>query len=180
MAARLKEKYLKEVVPSLVKSQGFKNANQVPKINKIVVNMGVGAASQNIKLLDTAVDELTRITGQKPMVTRTKKAISNFKIRENMPIGAKVTLRGDRMYEFMDRLVNISLPRIRDFRGIPSRSFDGLGNYTLGIKEQIIFPEIEYEKVTRVQGMDICFITTARNDNDGKALLKAMGMPFRN
>jgi large subunit ribosomal protein L5 len=142
--------------------------------------MGVGDASQNIKLLDTAVDELTRITGQKPQITRAKKAISNFKIRENMPIGAKVTLRGERMHEFLDRLMSIALPRIRDFRGVPSRSFDGRGNYTLGVKEQIIFPEIEYEKVTRVQGMDICIITTARTDNEGKALLKHLGMPFRN
>jgi large subunit ribosomal protein L5 len=144
------------------------------------VNMGVGAASQNIKLLDAAVEELTRITGQKPTITRAKKAISNFKIRENMPIGAAVTLRGARMYEFLDRLINISLPRIRDFRGVPVRSFDGRGNYTLGVKEQIIFPEIDYDKITRVQGLDISIVTTARTDEEGKALLRAMGMPFRN
>jgi large subunit ribosomal protein L5 len=180
MAARLKEKYVKQVIPELMKEFSYKNPMQVPRLDKVVVNMGVGDASQNIKLLDTAVDELTRITGQKPQTTRAKKAISNFKIRENMPIGAKVTLRGERMYEFLDRLMTIALPRIRDFRGVPSRSFDGRGNYTLGVKEQIIFPEIEYEKVTRVQGMDICIITTARTDNEGKALLKHLGMPFRN
>ena len=180
MAARLKEKYVKQVIPELMKEFSYKNPMQVPRLDKVVVNMGVGDASQNIKLLDTAVDELTRITGQKPQTTRAKKAISNFKIRENMPIGAKVTLRGERMYEFLDRLMTIALPRIRDFRGVPSRSFDGRGNYTLGVKEQIIFPEIEYEKVTRVQGMDICIITTARSDNEGKALLKHLGMPFRN
>jgi large subunit ribosomal protein L5 len=180
MAARLKEKYIKKVIPELMKEFSYKNPMQVPRLDKVVVNMGVGDASQNIKLLDTAVDELTRITGQKPQITRAKKAISNFKIRENMPIGAKVTLRGERMHEFLDRLMSIALPRIRDFRGVPSRSFDGRGNYTLGVKEQIIFPEIEYEKVTRVQGMDICIITTARTDNEGKALLKHLGMPFRN
>jgi large subunit ribosomal protein L5 len=180
MAARLKTKYAKEAVPALMKAFDYKNPMQVPRLDKVVVNMGVGDASQNIKLLDTAVDELTRITGQKPQVTRAKKAISNFKIRENMPIGAKVTLRADQMYEFLDRLINVALPRIRDFRGVPTRSFDGRGNYTLGVKEQVIFPEIEYEKVTRVQGMDICIITTARTDNEGKALLKFLGMPFRN
>jgi len=180
MAARLREKYVKQVIPELMKEFSYTNPMQVPRLDKVVVNMGVGDASQNIKLLDTAVDELTRITGQKPQTTRAKKAISNFKIRENMPIGAKVTLRGQRMYEFLDRLMSIALPRIRDFRGVPSRSFDGRGNYTLGVKEQIIFPEIEYEKVTRVQGMDICIITTARTDNEGKALLKNLGMPFRN
>jgi large subunit ribosomal protein L5 len=180
MAARLREKYVKQVIPALMKEFSYTNPMQVPRLDKVVVNMGVGDASQNIKLLDTAVDELTRITGQKPQTTRAKKAISNFKIRENMPIGAKVTLRGQRMYEFLDRLMSIALPRIRDFRGVPSRSFDGRGNYTLGVKEQIIFPEIEYEKVTRVQGMDICIITTARTDNEGKALLKNLGMPFRN
>jgi len=180
MSARLHDKYKKEVVPVLSKDFGLKNIMEVPKVEKVVINVGMGGASQNIKVLDAAVAELVKITGQKPLVTRSKKAISNFKIRENMPIGAKVTLRGERMYEFLDRLMTIALPRIRDFRGVPSRSFDGRGNYTLGVKEQIIFPEIEYEKVTRVQGMDICIITTARTDNEGKALLKHLGMPFRN
>jgi large subunit ribosomal protein L5 len=152
----------------------------VPKISKIVVNMGMGGASQNIKILDAAVEELSRITGQKPLVTKAKKAISNFKIRENMPIGCKVTLRGTRMYEFLDRLINIAIPRIRDFRGVSSRSFDGRGNYTLGIKEQIIFPEIEYDKVERVHGMDVCIVTTARSNEQAKRLLQLMGMPFRN
>jgi large subunit ribosomal protein L5 len=177
---RLKEKYTKEVVPKLMGAFKYKNAMQVPKFEKVVINMGVGAASQNVKLLDAAVEELTRITGQKPMITRTKKAISNFKIRENMPIGAAVTLRGARMYEFLDRLINIALPRIRDFRGVPTRSFDGRGNYTLGVKEQIIFPEIDYDKITRVQGMDIAIVTSAKTDEEGKALLREMGMPFRN
>jgi large subunit ribosomal protein L5 len=180
MTPRLKEKYGKEVIPKMMEAFKYKNAMQVPKVDKVVVNMGVGAASQNIKLLDAAVEELTRITGQKPTITRAKKAISNFKIRENMPIGAAVTLRGARMYEFLDRLINISLPRIRDFRGVPVRSFDGRGNYTLGVKEQIIFPEIDYDKITRVQGLDISIVTTARTDEEGKALLRAMGMPFRN
>jgi large subunit ribosomal protein L5 len=180
MTPRLKEKYGKVVVPAMMKAYKYKNVMQVPKVDKVVVNMGVGAASQNIKLLDAAVEELTRITGQKPMITRAKKAISNFKIRENMPIGAAVTLRGTRMYEFLDRLINIALPRIRDFRGVPTRSFDGRGNYTLGVKEQIIFPEIDYDKITRVQGLDISIVTTAKSDEEGKALLREMGMPFRN
>ncbi len=179
MSARLQDKYRKEVVPQLVKELGFKNANQVPKIDKIVINMGMGAASQNIKVLEAAQDELARITGQKPIVTKAKKAISNFKIRENMPIGCKVTLRGEIMYEFIDRLINTAIPRIRDFRGVPTRSFDGQGNYTLGLKEQIIFPEIEYEKVERVHGMDICFVTTAKSNEHAKKLLQLMGMPFR-
>jgi large subunit ribosomal protein L5 len=176
----MQERYIKEVVPVLVKDFGFKNVMQVPKISKIVVNMGMGGASQNIKILDAAVEELSRITGQKPLVTKAKKAISNFKIRENMPIGCKVTLRGTRMYEFLDRLINIAIPRIRDFRGVSSRSFDGRGNYTLGIKEQIIFPEIEYDKVERVHGMDVCIVTTARSNEQAKRLLQLMGMPFRN
>jgi large subunit ribosomal protein L5 len=180
MPARMQERYIKEVVPVLVKDFGFKNVMQVPKISKIVVNMGMGGASQNIKILDAAVEELSRITGQKPLVTKAKKAISNFKIRENMPIGCKVTLRGTRMYEFLDRLINIAIPRIRDFRGVSSRSFDGRGNYTLGIKEQIIFPEIEYDKVERVHGMDVCIVTTARSNEQAKRLLQLMGMPFRN
>ena len=180
MPARLHEKFLKEVGPVLTKDFGLKNAMQVPKIEKVVINVGMGAASQNIKLLDAAVDELGRITGQKPLVTKSKKAISNFKIRENMPIGAKVTLRGTRMYEFLDRLINIAIPRIRDFRGVSSRSFDGRGNYTLGVKEQIIFPEIEYDKVEKIHGMDVCIVTTAPNNEQAKRLLQLMGMPFRN
>ncbi len=180
MTTRLKEKYKATVVPALVKDFQYKNPMQVPKLEKVVVNMGVGAASQNIKLLDSAVDELGRITGQKPLTTRSKKAISNFKIRENMPIGAVVTLRGEKMYEFLDRLISVALPRIRDFRGVPTRSFDGRGNYTLGLKEQAIFPEIEYDKIVRNQGMDISIVTTAKTDAEGKALLKHLGMPFRN
>ena len=180
MPARLHEKYQKEVAPVMTKDFGLKNAMQVPKIEKVVINVGMGAASQNIKLLDAAVDELGRITGQKPLVTKSKKAISNFKIRENMPIGAKVTLRGARMYEFLDRLINIAIPRIRDFRGVSSRSFDGRGNYPLGVKEQIIFPEIEYDKVEKIHGMDVCIVTTAPNNEQAKRLLQLMGMPFRN
>jgi large subunit ribosomal protein L5 len=173
------EKYKKEVVPALQKDFGYKSVMQVPKLEKVVINMGVGAASQNVKILDAAVDELNRIAGQKAQVTRTKKAISNFKVRENMPIGCMVTLRGKRMYEFLDRLINMAIPRIRDFRGVPTRSFDGRGNYTLGVKEQIIFPEIEYDKVERVHGMDICIVTTAPNNEQARRLLTLMGMPFR-
>jgi len=179
MPARLKEKYTKEIMPVLTKDFGLKNAMQVPKVEKVVINMGMGGASQNIKILDAAVEEMQKITGQKAVVTRSKKAISNFKIRENMPIGCKVTLRGDRMYEFLDRLINIAIPRIRDFRGVSARSFDGQGNYTLGLKEQIIFPEIEYDKVEKVHGMDICVVTTAPNNEQAKRLLQLMGMPFR-
>ncbi len=180
MAARLKELYKKEVVPALQKDFGFKNALQVPKVEKVVVNMGMGGASQNIKVLEAAQDEMARITGQRAQVTRTKKAISNFKIRENMPIGCVVTLRGERMYEFLDRLINVAIPRIRDFRGVPTRSFDGRGNYTLGVKEQIIFPEIEYDKVEKVHGMDVCIVTTAKTNEHARRLLQLMGMPFRN
>ena len=179
MASRMLDKYKKEVVPALQKDFGYKSVMQVPKLEKVVINMGVGAASQNVKILDAAVDELNRIAGQKAQVTRTKKAISNFKIRENMPIGCMVTLRGKRMYEFLDRLINMAIPRIRDFRGVPTRSFDGRGNYTLGVKEQIIFPEIEYDKVERVHGMDICIVTTAPNNEQARRLLTLMGMPFR-
>ena len=179
MSARLHEKYKKDIVPVLTKDFGLKNAMQVPKIEKVVINVGMGAASQNIKLLDAAVDELGRITGQKPLVTKSKKAISNFKIRENMPIGAKVTLRGARMYEFLDRLISVAMPRIRDFRGVSGRAFDGRGNYTLGVKEQIIFPEIEYDKVEKIHGMDVCIVTTAPNNEQAKRLLQLMGMPFR-
>jgi large subunit ribosomal protein L5 len=180
MATRFKEKYEKEVKPALKEEFKYSNSMQVPRLDKIVVNMGVGKASQNAKALDSAVADLTSITGQKPLVTKTKKAISNFKVRENMPIGAKVTLRGAQMFEFMDRLVSLALPRVRDFRGVQPRSFDGQGNYNLGIKEQTIFPEINYDKVEQVQGLDIAFITTAKTDAEGKALLKGLGMPFRN
>ena len=179
MAARLRDKYKAEVVPALQKEFGYKNIMQVPKLEKVVINMGMGAASQNIKVLDAAVEEMGKITGQKPKVNRTKKAISNFKIRENMPIACNVTLRGDIMYEFMDRLINVAIPRIRDFRGVPTRSFDGRGNYTLGVKEQIIFPEIEVDKVERIHGMDICVVTTAKTNNEARKLLQFMGMPFR-
>ncbi len=180
MAARLKDKYKKEVLPALQKEFSYKNVMQVPKVDKVVLNMGMGAASQNIKVLDAAVEEMAKISGQKPQINKTKIAISNFKIRENMPIGCKVTLRGDQMYEFLDRLINVAIPRIRDFRGVPTRSFDGRGNYTLGLKEQIIFPEIDYEKVERVHGMDICIVTTASSNQEAKRLLQLMGMPFRN
>jgi len=179
MPARLQDKYRNEVVPALKKDFGLKNIMEVPKIEKVVINMGMGGASQNIKVLDAAVIEMTKITGQKPQVTKSKKAISNFKIRENIPIGCKVTLRGQRMYEFLDRLINIAIHRIRDFRGVSNRSFDGRGNYTLGVKEQIIFPEIEYDKVEKVHGMDICIVTTAPGNDQAKRLLQLMGMPFR-
>ncbi|MES2201564.1 MAG: 50S ribosomal protein L5 [candidate division FCPU426 bacterium] len=180
MAARLKEKYRAELVPLMTKEFGYKNVSQVPKVEKVVVNMGMGAASQNIKVLDAAAEEMAKITGQKARINRTRIAISNFKIRENMPIGCSVTLRGDRMYEFLDRLINVAIPRIRDFRGVPVRSFDGRGNYTLGLKEQIIFPEIEVDKVERIHGMDICVVTTAKTNPEAKKLLQLMGMPFRN
>lgn len=177
--ARLKEKYIKEIIPDFMKRFGFKNVMQVPKLDKVVVNIGVGDAIQNIKLLDAAMQDLTLITGQKPGIRRAKKAISNFKLKAGMPIGCRVTLRKNRMYEFMDRLVNVAIPRIRDFRGTPSDSFDGRGNYTLGIKEQIIFPEIDYDKIEKIRGMNISIITTAKTDEMGYELLKALGMPFR-
>ena len=173
------EKYTKEVMPALQKDFGYKSVMQVPKLEKVVINMGVGAASQNVKILDAAVDELNRIAGQKPQVTRTKKAISNFKIRENMPIGCMVTLRGKRMYEFLDRLMNLALPRVRDFRGVSPKAFDGRGNYTLGIRDQLIFPEINYAKVQKVKGMNVCIVTTAQTDEEARALLQGLGMPFR-
>ena len=179
MAARLREIYRREVLPSLMKDLGYKNRLQVPKLEKIVINIGLGEAIQNVKALDLAVDELTVISGQKPVITRARKAIANFKLREGMPIGCMVTLHGERMYEFFDRLVNAALPRVRDFKGVSDRSFDGRGNYALGIREQIIFPEIDLDKVDKVRGMTVCINTTARNDADGKALLKALGMPFR-
>src|SRR5271166_5015852 len=179
MAARLREKYLKTVVPSLTKEFKYKNVMAVPKIDKISINIGLGEATQNAKLMDGAVNELGQIAGQKPVVTKAKKSIAAFKLREGMSIGAMVTLRGDRMYEFLDRLMNVALPRVRDFRGVSSKSFDGRGNYTLGIKDQLIFPEIDYNKVEKVKGMNISITTTARTDAEGLALLKHMGMPFR-
>ena len=178
-AARLKEKFQKEVAPALMKEFDLKNPMAVPRLHKIVINMGVGEATQNAKLLDPAVNELGQITGQKPVVTRAKKSIAAFKVREGMPIGAMVTLRGDRMYEFFDRLVNVALPRVRDFRGVSTKSFDGRGNYTLGLKDQLVFPEIDYAKVDKQKGMNVTIVTTATSDNEARALLKHMGMPFR-
>ncbi|HSE48821.1 MAG TPA: 50S ribosomal protein L5 [Terriglobales bacterium] len=179
MAARLKQKFDKEVAPALMKEFGMKNPMAVPHLHKIVVNMGVGEATQNAKVLDPAVRDLGEITGQKPVITRAKKSIAAFKVRENMPIGAMVTLRGDRMYEFFDRLVNTALPRVRDFRGVSTKSFDGRGNYTLGLKDQLVFPEIDYAKVDKMMGMNITIVTTAKNDNEARSLLKLLGMPFR-
>jgi large subunit ribosomal protein L5 len=176
---RLKEKYLTEVAPALVEQLGYSNVNQVPRLSKIVVNMGVGAAAQDVKMLDAAVTDLTIVTGQKPLITRAKKSIAGFKIRKGMPIGAKVTLRGDRMWEFMDRLLAAALPRIRDFRGINPNSFDGRGNYSMGVDEQLIFPEIDYDKVDRTRGMDITFVTTANTDEECRALLDAFAFPFK-
>jgi large subunit ribosomal protein L5 len=176
---RLKEKYLKEVVPALQAKFNYKSPMQVPKLVKICINKGIGQATSDKKLVDVGVEELTTITGQKAVATRSKKAISNFKLRENMPIGAKVTLRAERMYEFLDRLVTVSLPRVRDFKGINDKGFDGRGNYTLGIKEQIIFPEISIDKVSKISGMDITFVTTAKTDEESYELLKALGMPFK-
>jgi len=182
MTTILKEKYVKEVAPTLMKKFDIKNVMQIPKVDKIVINVCVGkaASENNIKLLDMAVDELSLISGQKPTITRSKKAISNFKIRADQPLGCKVTLRGDRMFQFMERLFMVTFPRVRDFRGVPTRSFDGRGNYTLGIKEQIIFPEINFENVQSIHGMDITFATTAKTDEQAKELLRLLGMPFRN
>jgi large subunit ribosomal protein L5 len=177
--ARLKDHYLKEVVPALTKEFGYTNIMAVPKIQKISINIGLGEATQNPRMMDAAVNELGAITGQKPVITKAKKSIAQFKLRENMAIGCMVTLRGDRMYQFLDRLTNVALPRVRDFRGVSSKSFDGRGNYTLGLKEQLIFPEIDYNKVDKVKGMNISITTTAKTDAEGVALLKAMGMPFR-
>ena len=179
MSTRLKERYRGEVIPELMKQFSYDNVMAVPRLWKITVNMGVGEAIADIKLLDQAVDELAGITGQKPSVTRAKKSIANFKLRKGMPIGCMVTLRGEKMYEFFDRLVNLALPRVRDFRGVSTRAFDGRGNYTLGIRDQMIFPETNYAKVTKVKGMNICITTTARTDEESRALLGAMGMPFR-
>ncbi len=179
MAARLREYYQKSVLPALIKEFGYKNVMAAPRVEKISVNIGLGEATQNAKLMDAAVNELTQIAGQKPVVTKAKKSIAAFKLREGMPIGCMVTLRGDRMYEFLDRLVNVALPRVRDFRGVSSKSFDGRGNYTLGVKDQLIFPEIDYAKVDKTKGMNVTITTTARTDAEGVALLKGMGMPFR-
>ena len=176
---RLKDKYLQEIVPALKNKFEYKSIMQVPKLTKVVINKGIGAAVADKKLVDVGVEELTTISGQKAVPTISKKAISNFKLRENMPIGAKVTLRGDKMYEFLDRLTTVALPRVRDFKGISDKGFDGRGNYTLGVKEQIIFPEIEIEKVDMMRGMNITICTTGENDEQGRALLEALGMPFR-
>ncbi|GIU75149.1 MAG: 50S ribosomal protein L5 [Bryobacteraceae bacterium] len=179
MKARLREHYQKTVVPALMKEFGYKNVMSVPKLDKITINIGLGEATQNPKLMDGAVQELAQITGQKPVVTKARKSVAAFKLREGMSIGCMVTLRGDRMYEFLDRLMNVALPRVRDFRGLSTRSFDGRGNYTLGVRDQFIFPEISYEKVEKVKGMNICITTTAKTDAEALALLKHLGMPFR-
>ena len=176
---RLMERYQNDVVKSLVEKFNYSSSMQAPKVEKIVLNIGVGDAVSNSKLLDEAVNELSLITGQKPVITRAKKSIAGFKLREGAPIGCKVTLRGERMYEFLDKLVNISLPRVRDFRGVSNNSFDGRGNYTLGIKEQLIFPEINFDKVNKLRGMDIVFVTTAKSDEEGRELLAQLGMPFK-
>ncbi|MDR0880827.1 MAG: 50S ribosomal protein L5 [Clostridioides sp.] len=178
MASRLQEKYNKEVAPALMEKFGYKNVMEIPKLDKIVLNMGVGDARENPKGLEKAVEELEIITGQKPVITKARKSVANFKLREGMPIGTKVTLRTDKMFYFMDKLVSVSLPRVRDFRGINPNAFDGRGNYALGIKEQLIFPEIEYDKVDKVRGMDIIFVTTAKSDEEARELLKLLGMPF--
>jgi large subunit ribosomal protein L5 len=177
-APRFKVRYREELVPTLQEQLGYANVNQVPRLQKIVVNMGVGDAIKDGRMLDAALEELTTITGQKPVVTKARKSIAGFKLREGMSIGAKVTLRGDRMWEFLDRLVSLALPRIRDFRGLDPRSFDGHGNYTFGVTEQLIFPEVDYDKVLKIRGMDITIVTTARNDDEGRALLGAFGFPF--
>jgi large subunit ribosomal protein L5 len=179
MPARLRELYINTVLPALTQEFGYKNVMAVPKVDKVCINIGLGEATGNAKLMDGAVIELGAITGQKPVITRAKKSIAAFKLREGMAIGTMVTLRGDRMYEFLDRLMNVSLPRVRDFRGVSPKAFDGRGNYTLGIRDQLIFPEIDYSKVEKTKGMNICITTTARTDAEGMALLKQMGMPFR-
>ncbi len=179
MMSRMHEKYRKETVPALMKRFGWKNMMAVPKIQKITLNIGLGEASQNAKLLDTAAIELGQITGQKPVITKAKKSIANFKIRKGMPIGCAVTLRGEKMYEFLDRLCNVVLPRVRDFKGLPPNAFDGRGNYTLGLKDQLVFPEIDYTRVDKIKGMNITLTTTARNDEEGRELLKLMGLPLR-
>ena len=177
---RLRNKYKDEIVPQLMKDFGFTNVMQVPKLDRIVVNMGLGEAVQNAKLVESAAEELKAITGRKPIVTRAKKSIASFKLREGMPIGVMVTLRGEQMYDFLDRLISLALPRTRDFKGISAKAFDGRGNYTLGIREQIVFPEINYDKIDRIKGMNVTLVTTAETDEQGRALLKSLGMPFRN
>jgi large subunit ribosomal protein L5 len=179
MAARLKERYTKEVAPGIAKEFDIKNPMAVPRLEKIVINMGMGEAIANAKILDTAADELRSISGQKPVITKAKKSIASFKLRQGMPIGVMVTLRGDRMFEFFDRLVSVALPRVRDFRGVSPKAFDGRGNYTLGVRDQLIFPEIDFNKVDKTRGMNISIVTTARNDDQARGLLKALGMPFR-
>jgi large subunit ribosomal protein L5 len=179
MAARLKEKYTSEIAPALAKEFGFKNPMSIPKIQKIVLNMGLGDAISNAKILDVAVNELAVIAGQKPVITKAKKSIAQFKLREGMSIGAMVTLRGDRMYEFLDRFINITLPRVRDFRGISAKAFDGRGNYTVGLRDQLIFPEVDFGKVDKARGMNVCIVTTANTDEEARALLRHFGMPFR-
>lgn len=179
MAARLKQRYQKEVGPAIAKEFGITNPMAIPRLEKIVINMGMGEAIANAKILDTATDELKSIAGQKPVITKAKKSIASFKLRQGMPIGVMVTLRGDRMYEFMDRLVSVALPRVRDFRGVSPKAFDGRGNYTIGVREQLIFPEIDFNKVDKLRGMNISIVTTAKNDELARALLKALGMPFR-
>ncbi|MFA9470785.1 MAG: 50S ribosomal protein L5 [Deltaproteobacteria bacterium] len=177
---RLRNRYKDEIVPQLMKDFGFTNVMQVPKLDRIVVNMGLGEAVQNAKLIESAAEELKAITGRKPVVTRAKKSIASFKLREGMPIGVMVTLRGEQMYDFLDRLISLALPRTRDFKGISPKAFDGRGNYTLGIREQIVFPEINYDKIDRIKGMNVTLVTTAETDEQGRALLKSLGMPFRN
>jgi large subunit ribosomal protein L5 len=177
--SRLRVRYSKEVIPALMKHFKYSNVMAVPKLEKIVINMGLGEAIANAKILDTATDELSRIAGQRPIVTRAKKSIANFKLRQNMPIGAAVTLRGEKMFEFLDRLVNVVLPRVRDFRGVSMKSFDGRGNYTLGLRDQLIFPEVPYEKVDKIRGMNVTIVTTARSDDEARELLRQLGMPFR-
>ena len=178
MATRIKEKYLTEAVPALQQKFGYKNVMQIPRLEKIVINMGLGDCKDNAKALEVAVAELTQIAGQKPLVTQAKKSIANFKLREGMNVGAKVTLRGERMEQFMDKLINIALPRVRDFRGVSGKAFDGRGNYALGIREQLLFPEIEYDKVEKIRGMEMIFVTTAQTDEEAKELLRLLGMPF--
>ncbi|MBP3966715.1 MULTISPECIES: 50S ribosomal protein L5 [Paenibacillus] len=178
MAARMKDRFLNEITPALMQKFNYTTVMQVPKIEKVVINMGVGEAVSNSKVLDVAVEDMRLISGQKPVVTRSKKSIAGFKLRENMPIGVKVTLRGERMYYFLDKLFNVTLPRVRDFRGVSNKAFDGRGNYTLGLKEQLIFPEIEYDKVDKVRGMDVVIVTTAKSDEEARELLTQMGMPF--
>jgi len=176
---RLKDKYRNDVVQAMMQKFGYKNIMQVPKLEKVIINMGLGEAIQNSKIIDAAIGDLMIITGQKPVVTKAKKSIAAFKLREGMSVGAKVTLRGERMYEFVDKLFNIALPRVRDFRGISPKSFDGRGNYSMGVREQLIFPEIEYDKIDKVRGMDIIFVTSAKTDEEAREMLKLMGMPFR-